>query len=384
MKAGWKRKRLAEVCTLQRGFDLPTKDRKFGNVPLVSSSGVVDHIDRSKVEGPGVVTGRSGSIGNVFFVKDDFWPLNTALYVKDFFGNDERFVFLLLKSLDLVRFASGTGVPTLNRNHVSDEIVFVPECVLEQRRIVAVLDEAFAAIATATANAEKNLANARELYERILQEVFIAKGRDWIEEPLNANVRFIDYRGKTPPKRESGVRLITAKNVKMGHIQRSPEEFIDAAAYDGWMTRGFPSKGDVLFTTEAPLGNVAQLDTDEKVVIGQRLITLQPKARSVDRTFLKYMLCSAPLQDLILKQATGATVSGIKASLLKLIPISYPPQIEAQHEIVKRLDTAYAHSNSLALHYRARIEELSALKESLLRTAFSGAFVLPVTKSLAA
>ncbi len=134
------------------------------------------------------------------------------------------------------------------------------------------LDEIFDAIATATANAEKNLANAREFFQCCLEEVFLAKGAKWVEEPLSANVRFVDYRGKTPPKRDSGIRLITAKNVKMGYVQRTPEEFIDPAAYDGWMTRGFPERGDVLFTTEAPLGNVAQLDTDETVVIGQRLI----------------------------------------------------------------------------------------------------------------
>lgn len=149
----------------------------------------------------------------------------------------------------------------------------------EQRRIVAILDDAFAAIATATANTEKNVANARELFERYLAEIFSRNEANWIEEPLNSHVRFVDYRGKTPPKRDAGIRLITAKNVKMGFVQRHPEEFVDPAAYDNWMTRGLPKSGDVLFTTEAPLGNVAQLNTDEKVMIGQRLITMQPDPR---------------------------------------------------------------------------------------------------------
>ena len=88
---------------------------------------------------------------------------------------------------------------------------------------------------------------------------------EWTTEELNENVVFIDYRGKTPPKVERGIRLITAKNVKMGIVHREPKEFIDSNVYDSWMTRGFPKKGNVLFTTEAPLGNVAQLDTDEVV-----------------------------------------------------------------------------------------------------------------------
>jgi type I restriction enzyme, S subunit len=126
MKNGWQTKRLAEVATLQRGFDLPTQDRVAGEFPLVSSSGISDTHHKCAVRGPGVVTGRSGSIGNVFFIEEDFWPLNTVLYVKEFHGNDPRFVFHLLKKFDLQRFASGAGVPTLNRNFVHDELVERP------------------------------------------------------------------------------------------------------------------------------------------------------------------------------------------------------------------------------------------------------------------
>lgn len=272
---------------------------------------------------------------------------------------------------DLSPFITGLTVPKLNQERMRDIPIPLPP-LSEQRRIVAVLDEAFAAIAAATANAEKNLANARELFEGCLAEVFEAPSGDWIVEPLKANVRFIDYRGKTPSKREAGVRLITAKNVKMGFIQRQPEEFIGPAAYDSWMTRGFPRQGDVLFTTEAPLGNVAQLDTDEKVVIGQRLITMQPNPDRLNRTFLKYMLCSAPLQRAVLEQATGATVSGIKAKLLKEIPICYPRRMDEQLEIVERLDGLYDLSQSLADSAKTKIERLASLKQSLLRRAFSG------------
>lgn len=90
-----------EVCTLQRGFDLPKNDRTPGPFPLVTSSGPTDTHAEAKVKGPGVVTGRSGSIGNVYYIEDDFWPLNTALYVKNFHGNDERYICYLLQSFDL-------------------------------------------------------------------------------------------------------------------------------------------------------------------------------------------------------------------------------------------------------------------------------------------
>ena len=171
MKAGWQTKKLGDAATLQRGFDLPTQDRVSGAVPLVSSSGIIDTHHKSAVRGPGVVTGRSGSIGNIFFIEEDFWPLNTTLYVKDFHGNDPRFVFYLLKRFDLNRFATGSGVPTLNRNFVHDELVNLPIFLAEQQRIVGILDEAFDGIAIAKANAEKNLQNARALFESHLHGV---------------------------------------------------------------------------------------------------------------------------------------------------------------------------------------------------------------------
>ncbi|MGO7820475.1 restriction endonuclease subunit S [Rhizobium ruizarguesonis] len=161
----------------------------------------------------------------------------------------------------------------------------------------------------------------------------------WETKPLGQCAVFIDYRGKTPPKVESGIRLITAKNVKMGFVQSEPMEFVDPAAYDAWMSRGIPENGDVLFTTEAPLGNVAQLEVQERVVIGQRLITFKTDRQHVDPTFLKYALLSPQVQSEVHSRATGATVQGIKASLLKGISIPLP-KLEEQQRIVGKLDEA--------------------------------------------
>jgi type I restriction enzyme S subunit len=242
----------------------------------------------------------------------------------------------------------------------------------EQRRIVAILDEAFEGIDTAVANTEENLAKARALFDSYLNSVFDQRKDGWVTEQLGKIVKFIDYRGNTPPKRDAGIRLITAKNVKMGYIQRNPEEFVDPAAYDGWMTRGFPHNGDVLFTTEAPLGNVAQLDTDETVIIGQRLITFQPDGRPFDRTFLKFALMSGPIQQEIHKRATGATVLGIKASLLKQVPIRFPNILSEQAETAARLGEMSEASQQLKLIYKQKLDALIELKQAILRKAFAG------------
>ena len=250
----------------------------------------------------------------------------------------------------------------------------------EQQRIVGILDAAFDGIAIAKANAEKNLQNACTLFEIHLQSVFTqaplsgveGRGEGWVDTIIGECIRFIDYRGKTPQKTASGLRLITAKNVKMGYVQDEPREFVAPDSYDGWMTRGIPKLGDVLFTTEAPLANVAQLETDEKVVFAQRIIIMQPDASRLDCTFLKYLLLSQPVQQRIHVKGTGATVQGIKASLLKLIEISFPKSISEQQQIVAKLNALREETQRLASLYQRKLAALDELKKSLLHQAFSG------------
>lgn len=144
-------------------------------------------------------------------------------------------------------------------------------------------------------------------------------------------VEFIDYRGKTPTKTEKGIPLITAKNVKKDYFSVEPREFIAEESYEERMTRGIPKVGDVLFTTEAPLGNVCLIpDLKEKFSVGQRIITMHPKD-NLKSEYLKYTLLSDKVQSDIYKKSTGSTVKGIKSKFLKeiLIPIiSYEKQTE--------------------------------------------------------
>ena len=114
---------LNEFITLQRGFDLPSNKRISGNVPVVASTGIAGYHNEIKVKAPGVVIGRSGSIGGGQYIEKDFFPLNTTLYVKDFKGHYPRFIYYLLKSIDFTSFNVGTGVPTLNRNHLSSILI---------------------------------------------------------------------------------------------------------------------------------------------------------------------------------------------------------------------------------------------------------------------
>ena len=134
----WREVHLGEVIDLKRGYDLPQRERVPGSIPLVSSSGVTDYHAEAKVRGPGVVTGRYGTLGKVFFVPDDFWPLNTTLYVRDFKGNNPRFIAYFLRGVDFSAYSDKAAVPGLNRNHLHQAAVRVPP-LAEQRAIAHVL-----------------------------------------------------------------------------------------------------------------------------------------------------------------------------------------------------------------------------------------------------
>lgn len=134
----WREMRLGDFLTLQRGFDLPARDRIDGPYPIVSSSGITGRHAVAKVDPPGVVIGRTGTLGSVYWVTDPYWPHNTALWVKDFKGNDPRFASYLLRTISHDGSAAA-AVPGVNRNHLHVLPVRVPELSV-QRRIAAVLE----------------------------------------------------------------------------------------------------------------------------------------------------------------------------------------------------------------------------------------------------
>jgi type I restriction enzyme S subunit len=130
---GWEQKRFGEFCMLKRGYDLPNALVEDGPYPVVASTSVKTFHKHYKVEPPVITTGRSGSLGDVLMTHTRAWPLNTALYVRKFFGNSPYLVFYTLKNMGLEKFNSGAGVPTLNRNHVNGIPIAVPDMNLQQR-----------------------------------------------------------------------------------------------------------------------------------------------------------------------------------------------------------------------------------------------------------
>ncbi len=134
----WRKCELGDVLTLQRGFDLPSQDRKEGKYPIVSSSGVTGFHSEFKADGPGVVTGRYGTIGQFFYLTEKYWPLNTTLYVKDFKGSEPQFIYYFLHCLNIKDMNAAGAVPGVNRNHLHKIKVRLPPLPI-QKNIAGVL-----------------------------------------------------------------------------------------------------------------------------------------------------------------------------------------------------------------------------------------------------
>lgn len=212
-----------------------------------------------------------------------------------------------------------------------------------QTEIVRILD-AFTALTTELTT---ELTARKKQYNYYRDQLLDFKDGEVEWKTLREACDYVDYRGKTPTKTPNGIFLVTAKNIRMGYIDyQSSKEFISENDYALVMRRGFPKLGDVLITTEAPCGFVAQVDR-ENIALAQRVIKYRSKDDRLSNSFLKHYLLGSPFQNKLHKTATGSTVKGIKGSKLHQLKIPIP-RIEEQARIVSILDKFDALTNSIS------------------------------------
>jgi len=186
----------------------------------------------------------------------------------------------------------------------------------EQQEIVAKLNS----VISIKEKRQQELLKLDELVKARFVEMF---GDKYPEDTLLNLCNIIDYRGKTPEKVDSGLPFITAKNVKMHHMTMEPREYISKATYDKVMVRGFPKEGDVVFTTEAPLGNVCRIPHfDTEFYIGQRIVTMQTE--KLNPIYLEYALSDSSFVEKYMSKSSGSTVTGIRVRLLEQLTIPVP------------------------------------------------------------
>lgn len=197
----WQKLKFGEVATLHRGYDLPIEKMTNGKYPVIFSNGKIEYHNQYKIKGPGVITGRSGSLGNTFYIEKDYWPHNTTLYVSDFHENNPKFIYYLLKTLDFSSLNAGSGVPTLNRNHVHEIPLKMPIDHEIQKKIASLLS-AFDDKIEINNKIAKTL---EEMAQTIFKEWFVK-----FQFPGYKKVEFIDSDlGKIP----EGWKISTLKDI---------------------------------------------------------------------------------------------------------------------------------------------------------------------------
>lgn len=291
---------------------------------------------------------------------------------------DVRYVRYLLSSRPFLHGGTAEMVGVAGQKRVPDswlrQFPVRVERLSAQKAIADYLD-------TETARIDALIAKKRELVEAVGQRVMATIDESvWDGVTQRAALRrvavFVDYRGATPTKSAAGVPLITATHVKAGRLNLALDpQFLMADDYEIWMRRGFPRRGDVLITTEAPLGEVAQIE-DEEVALAQRLILLKADRRRMEPDYLAFALRSTRFQSLLWANATGSTALGIKADRLKALEIPLPT-LERQRAVARSLRERTNTQSRLIERLTTQLKSLGEHRQALITAAVTGELRIP-------
>ena len=287
---------------------------------------------------------------------------------------EQDFLYYVLSS-DLVfqqfdRLAAGSTVRNLNIGLVKGVTIPFPP-LAEQQRIVGVLDEAFAGLATAQANAEKNLQNARTLFESHIQSVFTHRGKGWVEKSLvEVCELFFDSAHRIPKYIEEGIPALRPRDVVNGILNLAGALRVAESEYEIQSKRYRPTAGDIVYSRELSYGWAAALPETPRVCLSQGMCVFR-SSEKLDPTFLLYVLNCSVGREQATRAAVGAAHPHINLDDIKSYSIPFPPLVE-QRKIVAKLDAISTETQRLSDHYEQKQVALAALKKSLLHQAFSG------------
>ncbi|KHT03962.1 restriction endonuclease [Pectobacterium brasiliense] len=223
MSSEWGKKKLGDIFTLQRGHDLPSQERKVGQIPVMGSSGVTGYHDQYKAKGPGVIIGRSGnSMGQISYVSGNYWPLNTSLYITDFKGHSPEFLYYFLKQINFDQFNSGSAQKSLNRNAVYPFEVSFPSRYETQSAIASFLF---------------SLENKIEVNQRVnqtLEQMAQALFKSWFVdfEPVKAKIAALEAGGSQEDATRAAMTAISGKDTDALAVfeREHPEHYAELKA----------------------------------------------------------------------------------------------------------------------------------------------------------
>ena len=322
MSKKWRRVLLGDVINLKRGYDLPERLRIRGNVPIVTSAGESGLHNESKVKGPGVVTGRYGTLGEVFYVKKDYWPHNTTLYVQDFKGNHPHFISYFLRTLGFANQNAAGAVPGVNRNHLHRLEVAIPD-VTTQRKIASILS----AYDDLIENNTRRIAILEEMAQAIYREWFVN-----FRFPGHENVKLVQSTLGMIPEgwktdRLSALADVNARSIKndlvpdcinyidiasvsTGRINEiRPMTFAEAPG----RARRIVRHGDVIWSTVRPnrRSYCIVIDPSPDTIASTGFAVLSPL--SVPFSYLYYAVTTDDFASYLVNHATGSAYPAVSS-----------------------------------------------------------------------
>jgi type I restriction enzyme S subunit len=338
----WIKAKIGKIITLKRGYDLPSYSRIEGTVPIISSSGLTDYHNQIKKTGPGVIIGRYGTLGEVFYVEGNYWPLNTTLYVTDFKGNIPKFIYYFLKTLKLERFNGAAAVPGLDRNVLHKLEVSFPKDPPTQKKIASILS----AYDELIENNNQRIKLLEEMAEEIYKEWFVR-----LRFPKYQEAKFFDKEGNEVPNGTTdalpeGWKIVKLNNyigfekgVEPGskNYESEPlsEDYIPFLRVGDLGSREsnifikkelskdkFTTKNDILITLDGTVGKVA-MGLEGCYSSGLRKIVY--KTNLIRRAFAYLTLLSASIQGTIQAHAAGTTILHASGSI-KFMKIKLPSE----------------------------------------------------------
>ena len=361
MKQSWEVMKLGDVLKLEYGKPLSKEKRiSDGKYPIYGANGEKGRTNAFYFDKKTIVVGRKGSAGEINLTEERFWPLDVSYFVTyDDKKYNLSFLFNLLSILELPKLAKGVK-PGINRNEVYEIVVKLPP-LLEQQRIVAILDEAFAAIAKAKANAEQNLKNAKELFESYLQGVFDPStrsgqgGEGWEEKTLNQISENLDSK-----------RIPITKNVR----NEGTIPYYGASGIVDYVA-DYLFDEDLLCVSEDGANLLARtypiaFSISGKTWVNNHAHVLRFK-NMVSQKFVELYLNSIKLDDYV----SGMAQPKLNQTMLNKIPIPFP-SLKEQQTIVQKLDALSAETKKLEAIYQQKKNDLEELKKSILNKAFTG------------
>lgn len=374
MKKGWQIKRFDEVLEIRNGKNQREVESASGEFPIYGSAGNVMGMATSYIcEAGTTIIGRKGNINSPIYTGTRFWNVDTAFGLSAKSGLDSKFLYFFCLSHDFSVYNRGTTIPSLVKSELLQIPIPIPS-LPEQKRIVAVLDKAFAAIAKAKENAEKNLANAESLFKSHLAAVFDQHSGGWPMKKLGElSVLITDGTHNSPPYVETGIPMLDSKHVGDDFVidDSKPEKFISSETDVLLAKRCKPRAGDILISSRGSIGKIAIVKEGQDFNIMGNMILIRLPA-GIDREFAAFYLHSRVAH--IESIARGVAQKGLYLNQIREYELPLPPN-PRQASIGIQLREVLANTQQLKSICHKKLDNLEELKRSILQKAFSGELV---------